>query len=122
MPNEVEQKRNTRAAADARAGARAGSVTVHQARIRPAPITLAAIAELSSSRAQKLPTVRATTATFGNTRASTSTVSVRSRPSHSSGPAGPNSAEKATPTTTVGSTKGTVMSPCSSVRPGKSSL
>src|SRR3954466_6252924 len=97
-PKLVAQNRNTTAAADAIAGASAGSVTDRNARHGDAPSARAAAVVRGSSRAHSPATVRATTATLKKALAST----IGSTP-----PSG-HSARNASPTTTVGSTNGTI--------------
>src|SRR5690606_25112072 len=121
-PNDVAQNKKTRAAAEAIAGASAGSVTVRKARAGEAPNTLAASSDRGSSWAQNPPTVRATTVTLKNASANTMEMKLWSRPSIARGPPGPMTEMKATPTTTVGSTNGTVANPRSSALPRNSSL
>src|SRR5690606_32286962 len=107
VPNAVAQNKNTTAAADQTAGASAGSVTVHHTRHGEAPRLAAASAWRGASDSQRTPTVRTTTAILKNTSAAMNAAKVPSRPSQPSQPEGRNRVRKATPTTTVGSTKGT---------------
>ena len=65
--------------------------------------------------------MRTTTLRLKKTRAATMAAGVLSQPSPPSGPPGASSVRKATPTTTVGSTNGTVTRPRTSVAPGTSS-
>ena len=118
-PKDVKVNRNVMAAAEAIAGRRAGSVTARKAAGRDAPRTRAASSVCGSRPSHSPPTVRTTTAWLKNTWASTmaSTVSCRSTPR---GPWAPRSARNAAPTTTVGSTKGTVARACTNRRPRNS--
>ncbi len=94
----MAQNRNTTDAADPIAGSSAGRTTDRNARGRDAPSARAASSARRSVCAHSPPTVRATTATLKNALAST----IGSTP-----PSG-HSARKARPTTTVGSTNGTI--------------
>ena len=101
MPNEVNEKRNTIEAADASAGASSGSVTSRKLRTGLAPSVAAASETRGSSPAQKVPTMRTTTATLKKTCAIRIATQPRSSPSGST-------ARNASATTTVGRTNGTV--------------
>ena len=74
----MEQKRKTRLAAPAIAGAMAGSITVRKTRTGPAPSIRAASAERGSRPAHIVPTVRTTTEKLKNAIAATTAVSVPS--------------------------------------------
>jgi hypothetical protein len=117
-PKAVAQNRKTTDAADATAGASDGSVTVRNTLAGPAPRDAAACSVRGSSRSHSPPTVRTTTDTLKKTRATTIPASDSSSPRNPSTPAGANRVRNATPTTTVGSTNGTVTSPRARVRPG----
>ena len=113
IPNDVNEKRNTIAAAELSAGARSGSVTSRKRRPGPAPSVAAASLTRGSSRAQKVPTTRTTTATLKNAWAIRIAAQPRCRPWG-------RIARKARATTTVGRTKGTVTSARTALRPGNS--
>ncbi len=106
-------------AAAAMAGRSRGSVTSRKARHRDAPNVRAA----SSSRGSRLPhsppTVRTTTATLKKAWAIRIN-QMEPRRSTPSAPPGPSRARKATPTTTVGSTNGTISRAHSTRLPGNS--
>ncbi len=106
-------------AADATAGRSAGHVTSRKARQRVAPSTRAASSVAGSRPSQSPPTVRTTTAWLKKACASRIAHTDPSR-SMPSGPRGPSSARKAAPTTTVGSTNGTVTSAARARRPRNS--
>ena len=120
MPNAVAQKRKTTLAAERMAGRSAGRVTVRSTWRGVAPRAAAACSRRGSRPSHQGPTVRTTTDTLKKTSAARIAVGVPSSPSPPSGPDDASSVRKATPTTTVGSTNGTVTSPRSSDRPGRS--
>ena len=101
------------------AGARAGRVTVSEGTRRGRPRGCGRPARRAGPGAPTdPPTVRATTAVLKNAWAARIAHTVPSRASPPSHPPGPSSTRKATPTTTVGSTNGTVTAIRSRVRPG----
>ena len=107
-PNDVKVKRKTMERAAVIDGPRIGSVMRRNAANGDAPSDRAASMTLRSRRDQTPPTVRTTTATLKNTCAARIPQIVRVSPS----------ATKADPTTTVGSTKGTVTNALTRERPG----
>jgi hypothetical protein len=112
MPNDVNEKRNTMAAAAARAGARSGATISRNRRQGLAP-SVAAASDMRGSRfVQKVPTTRTTTATLKKAWATRMGAQPRSsRPGRI--------ARKARATTTVGRTKGTSTTALTTFRPGK---
>ena len=117
-PNDVKQNRNTIDDAAATAGHSRGHVTHRKAWAGDAPRTRACSTARGSSPSQKVPTVRSTTATLKNTWAARIAPAVRVRRNGpSSSPRRSNRAKNAPPTTTVGSTNGTVAAARSNDRP-----
>ncbi len=121
-PNAVEQKRKTTVAAETIPGLRAGSVTVRRTCHGDAPSAAAASSRRRSRLSQSPPTVRTTTARLKKIIAARMATALPSRPRKPSVPAGASRVRNATPTTTVGSTKGITTSARSAWRPGKCSL
>jgi hypothetical protein len=121
VPNDVRVNRKTMDEAAAIAGRRSGRVTRLNVCHADVPSERAASSRRGSRWLQTPPTILTTTATLKNTWAArmAHTVPCRSMPST---PDGPASARNAAPTTTVGSTNGTVAIARASVRPGKSNL
>ena len=112
-PNEVNEKRNTSAAAAARAGRRSGSVTVRSRSTGPAPSVAAASQTRGSSLPHQAPTTLTTTATLKKTCAARIAAIPRSWPAG-------RISRNAVATTTVGSTNGTSTNARISTRPRKS--
>jgi hypothetical protein len=112
IPNDVNEKRNTIAAAAASAGASNGTVTSTIRCRGDAPSVAAASATRGSRFAQNVPTTRTTTATLKKACATRMGAHPRSRGSGST-------ARNASATTTVGSTKGTTTSAVTTLRPRK---
>ena len=111
-PNEVKLNRKITAAADQSAGFNSGSTTSRAARMGDAPKVRAAPTRSCGITPTIDPTSRTTTAMLKNTWA---TIIASAVPCHDVG----NRAMKAAPTTTVGSTNGTVVAAISSRRPRK---
>ena len=110
MPNEVNEKRKTIAAAAASAGASSGAVISRSRADGPAPSVAAASDTRGSRFAQYVPTIRTTTATLKNAWAIRIGTHPRSMPSG-------RIARNASATTTVGSTNGTTTSAPTRLRP-----
>ncbi len=117
----MAQKRNTTLAAETTAGRSAGTVTVQNTWAGLAPSAAAASPGLRSRDSHPAPTVRMTTATLKKTSPATMAAGVPARPRPANGPPSPISRSKATPTTTVGSTKGTSSAARTTARPRKRS-
>lgn len=115
-PKLVEQNRNTSAAAPASAGSR-GSVTVTNARTGLAP-NVGRLTRTIIKTCHAAATTRTTTATLRNTCAARIGYSPDVTFKKLSGPS--NTARKATPTTTVGNTNGTVTTTNRTRDPAKS--
>ena len=118
MPKAVAQKRKTTVATDITTGASAGRVTVRSTCQGLAPSEAAACSRRGSSCDHHGPTARTTSERLKKTRAATIATGVPSSPREPSGPEGASSPRKATPTTTVGSTKGAVTRTRSARLPG----
>ena len=100
-------------------GAGAARVTSTNARHREAPNVRAASSSRGSRLPHRPPTVRTTTATLKNAWAIRMS-QMEPRRSTPSAPPGPSRARNATPTTTVGSTNGTISRAHSTRLPGNS--